>query len=612
MWRLKSQHIKNIYSVEDLKITYDLEEKLILLNGWNMLDKNSNGAGKSSVIDSAILPLFGIVARGTASEKTLQFDKIIRLGTNKCSSAVELWDDVTKTLLEIKWVKQRDKSAVLRLMINGEMARFSTSQKTRAHLEQSLFKFDGRSFTRLHLFRSSNYTQFFALPPGDKAALLEEYITLAPFKTIQKLIKEDVKKLVTKNSDRERTIGEKERFIEDAQKLQVEQLDGVIKELEDKDKDYREHVEKTTEHLRNLIEELKPLEEKESRGKDALSKLHAVNEIRLKLSDDLKRTVQHLEKEITVTEGVKDLKECPTCRSEIKPEKIQEFVKKCEEERAEVVEKIGKVGEVLKDLRNKINTLDGAIENISDKISEVKTGIEKSNTALGFYKKEIEAVKAQVTKLQKDFEKKTEVHHEKIEKEIEDIKASMVKVTEHMAKLDFLIRLTNRGSKFKEHMFKGALKIIQGLMNGYLPHLFQYPCQVKLYPETKRGVADIICELHDGRSYHGLSGGEQRVIDIAGTLAFIELTMRTERTNFGLVFVDEPFTNMSRQLCERATSLFLNFAKEFSIQFFFVSHQAAVWENRHLFDKVLTMIKGLDEITKIGEMPEEAYKGDKP
>lgn len=568
--QFKTLAIKNFMSIGDAEIEFD-NGHLVLIEGRNLDEGGSNGAGKSSIWDAISFALFGQTVRGLKGDEVIN-----RVADKDCT--VRLVFELKGKIYSV--VRIRGKVSGLVVFKGDEKIELGTQAQTQEWLLSDL----GIDF---ELFRCT--------------VLFAQEETFNFVNATNKQQKEILSKIMRLNYD-DYLAKAKEKYAEAEEELSS--IDTKLSVL-------RSHLVEDTEALfaneivEWQLEQKKFLEEINDRIKELKPKVSVPDEARMeqiqsamtKMDSNIKKVdsilAQMNAKILSKGEEVSRLKrvmansECPTCGSSVDIEDFSKSLDKVYGEinilRASKKEKEA----LLKKMQDKKITLNEMWATTKSEIAIAK----QNDHALRSAMQKKEELKTRVNPWLKKKEEAIEKQAQ-IREKIADLSSKSESIKETLPYYEFWTRafgdagiksfvfdlicatLTNRANNYLNKMTGGAVTI-------------SFDTQVKLKSGELRDKFDCVV-MKDGQRvpYISYSGGEKRRVSLAVDMALSDLMSDYYGSKFNVVVFDEQTNYLDRAGRESFMGLLRDVAKDKTV--FVVDHDA---EFKAMFDEVLTVEK---------------------
>lgn len=554
MWKPKFIRFKNLLSHTDT--TYEFHNGVMtMFLGENSDDSgsNSNGAGKSTVIEAITLAITGDVYRGVGKEDYIKYE------TKSTMVDFELRNDVLNQTLNIKrTVFTSSKSAKIEVFINGEFPP-DIPTATNGGLDvrfANKFIFDTigitkEDFLNYYVIGQGNHNSFFTANDTKQKEIISRF---SNFTAIDNLLDE----LSLKDKELQRDV--------DDEVIEIAACDSLIEYLQDEIETVKSEfsqnktdninskktaIKDNNDRISKIRNKIAENEEKLLKKQSELSavKLKNVDDILEKISQknteisQVKRDIRESERlQSSLDSKTENAVECPACSHKFIPdddiefasigenlEAISELIKYQEQQKKQLESDVSNLNSSIllaKEQKSKKNSLNNEITSYTEIISEQNDNL---NTYLNKQKilnqelldinklsleNEIQVIK---TKLNVQEEKRVK-HLENISK-IQDIQTNIQFHSFHFGKKGFKTYLANK-----------SIRSIQDMCNFYLQK-FETNLQVQISGFTVLKSGEVrdkieISVLKNGISkglFNKYSGGEKSRIDVAGIISINKL-----------------------------------------------------------------------------------------
>jgi DNA repair exonuclease SbcCD ATPase subunit len=551
---------KNFLSIGEEPIEYDITKGLNIIFGTNN-DKSqrSNGSGKSTSVESIYFAIFGKTMR-----KLNQGD-IVNKDTKKNTEVVLDFSKADKDYRIIRTLKPSSATLLCK----------NTSDEREFDLEKDNITRDSIENTQKDIVNiigasedivknsvimgigTNHTTPFLEKTKMDKRKHIEGIFDMGIFADMLKDARKDynsniseLTKLESETSEKERnytTYVEQSSKFEESKRIRIEQivdkLKGIVgkyNELNsqvidcgnlydtiDKKKDIiKEFEDKISNLTLQLREKVEP---KRQNYRDKLSD----NNVNIKY---LKKSIDDMFKE----------GECPTCKREMS-EHDKEHVKQHIEEIETKISVLEKSNDDTQECINKVNAAEHQvltkISEIEDECSKVKdevTSIEKTIREQTVITDKLKDIKVQIDDHKTNIEtikgEKNTLGEivERVDKEIKSNKEEIDKVKTNVEVLD-KIKFILSDNGVKSYMINKMMGVFNTQINHYLERL-DANCVVTF---DEYFEVSIINDRRKKYSYHNLSNGERRNVDISVLLAFMDLQKLQGKFDCNLMVFDE-------------------------------------------------------------------------
>ena len=479
-----------------------------------------NGAGKSTVLDALCFALFGKPFRTISKSQLINtvnaMETVVEIEFSIASRNYKVVRSIKPNKFEI-W--QND------IMINQE----ANNRDYQKILEQQILKLNYRSFTQVVILGSSTFVPFMQLKARFRREVVEDLLDIKIFSTMNLLLKQRLKDLVTELQEVEynyKLCGEKITM----QSTHIENIknnaDLIIKEKQSNYENNSVELDKKVNNKKSLEENQKGLFTSVEDQINIESK-----DVKLK---DLRSTLTEKQKEKDrMIKFLSENEDCPACEQHIDKEFKSQMISAKETEKKEIVDGLTKMEEELDKTKVRLNEISKVTNEIQDnsiQIASLNTSIqelEKYQVKLSEEIKELE--KSTIDNSDEEQLKILQEEFEGIEKNRKDLKEE--KVYKEASKA----MLQDTGIKTK--IIKQYLPVMNQLINKYLASM-EFYVNFSLdenFDET------IKSRFRDNFNYASFSEGEKMRIDLALLFTWRAIAKMKNSTNTNLLILDEIF-----------------------------------------------------------------------
>ena len=590
---------KNFQSWSDL--VFEVQNGVTLIDGFNEDDQTSEGSGKSSILNAISWCIYGKIP------KDAKVDDVIKHGESKCIVALEMSNgDVI--------YRSRKPNDLLIKKSDGFVIKGKDAKETQELIEEYV----GSTFETFcqSVYFAQNYDKkFLSSNQEEKGKILSGIQNLSIFdkarNEVMSLLKIENSKLLKVSTDLDKEINNKlnieskinmlNRFIEDKQRLHLNDLNALKLKLQLS----KDNLEKAKKLIDPLNEKLCKLQQEIGGDSTSVSDLETqILSKKLKQSEvasELKQIGQYnntissytlegnkLAEKYTRLKLKKDKLEefinnpskiCPSCGSEVKNLDLSHSLKEMEEldaemnyvlsrmtELAEFLDKNPKKSEedlnkIVNSLTLEINSLNSSVRLIKSKDSELtsiknsiltsklnvdhaeKRIIEDTQAIENFKSLDISKEMQELKTLEFEFSSKLNT--------LESLNKAKKEVELHISKLE---NLKDGFKEIKSFVFNNALNELNHKVNEYLNSLFEINAKLKFTTEDQKIETTII--LNDRETSLGLlSGGQNRRFNLAVDLAISDIVSSRNNSILNILILDEYFRDLSEQSMEKCLNL---------------------------------------------------------
>ena len=479
-----------------------------------------NGAGKSTVLDALCFALFGKPFRTISKSQLVNtvnaMETVVEIEFSIASRKYKVIRSIKPNKFEI-W--QND------VMLNQE----ANNRDYQKILEQQILKLNYRSFTQVVILGSSTFIPFMQLKARFRREVVEDLLDIKIFSTMNMLLKQRLKDLVTELQEVEynyKLSGEKitmqESYIEN-----IKNNAGVI--IESKQNDYHSNSIMLDEKVNNK----KTLEENQKLLFQSVTDQINVESKDTKLKDIRSTLIEKKKEKDRMIKFLSENEDCPACEQHIDKDFKDKMIDIKKDESNNVLDGLTKMDYELDKIQNRLSEISGVTSNIQDnsiKIAQLNTSIQELEKYQVNLSNEItELEKSTINNSDEEKLKVLKTEFDGIEKNRKDLKEE--KVYKEASKA----MLQDTGIKTK--IIKQYLPIMNQLINKYLASM-EFYVNFSLdenFDET------IKSRFRDDFTYASFSEGEKMRIDLALLFTWRAIAKMKNSTNTNLLVLDEIF-----------------------------------------------------------------------
>ena len=479
-----------------------------------------NGAGKSTVLDALCFALFGKPFRTISKSQLVNtvnaMETVVEIEFSIASRNYKVVRSIKPNKFEI-W--QND------IMINQE----ANSRDYQKILEQQILKLNYRSFTQVVILGSSTFVPFMQLKARFRREVVEDLLDIKIFSTMNLLLKQRLKDLVTELQEVEYN----HKLCSEKISMQSTHIENIKNNADLIIKEKQSNYESNSIELDKKVNNKKLLEENQKGLFTSVEDQIKIESKDVKLKD-LRSTLTEKQKEKDrMIKFLSENEDCPACEQHIDKEFKSQMISAKETEKKEIVDGLTKMEEELDKTKVRLNE----ISKVTNEIQDNSIQIASLNTSI----QELEKYQVKLSEEIKDLEKSTidnsdeeqlkilQEEFEGIEKNRKDLKEE--KVYKEASKA----MLQDTGIKTK--IIKQYLPIMNQLINKYLASMEFYVNFTldENFDET------IKSRFRDNFNYASFSEGEKMRIDLALLFTWRAIAKMKNSTNTNLLILDEIF-----------------------------------------------------------------------
>tara|TARA_Y100001963_G_scaffold128242_1_gene182334 strand:+ start:3068 stop:4777 length:1710 start_codon:yes stop_codon:yes gene_type:complete len=481
----------------------------------------TNGAGKSTVLDSLTFALFNKPFRKINKGQLVN-------ATNERECVVEIDFKINNKQYK---VRRGIKPNIFDIEVDGVPLHKESDDRTmQRSLEQNILKLNYKSFTQIVILGSSTFVPFMQLSGNNRREVIEDLLDIRIFSAMNNLIKDQirdkrnqVKSLDLKKDNLKDKMVMQKNFIKELEELSKES----IKEKDDKIKVLTVEVDTHIEHNQFKESNIKDLIKEQEEVTGATQKLKKLNNLKGKLSNKVS-TITKEHKFFT------DNTVCPTCTQAIE----EEFR----------VNRIADVQNKAKELQSGYKELEEAIQKeedrerhfltLSKEITKLNNDVSQNNTRISLNQRQIRSLEEEVQTIAEQL-KDRNTEHEKLAEFKTNLQTTTVDLADKKEEIiyyDYSYSIL-KDDGVKTKIIKRYLPFINQQVNKYLQKMDFY-INFKLDEEFNESIESPI---HEDFSYSSFSEGEKMRIDLALLFTWREVARVKNSVNTNLLIMDEVF-----------------------------------------------------------------------
>ena len=524
----------------------------------------SNGAGKSTMMDALCFALFNKPFRKINKPQLVN-------SINERECVVEVEFSIGSTQYK---VVRGIKPNVFEIHRNGNLIdQDAANRDYQKYLEQSILKFNFKSFTQVVILGSSTFVPFMQLPAAHRREVIEDLLDIQVFSRMNMLLKDRVKEIKGEISECEHSVALAQNRYDMQSKnvhrlsalhsknqedilLRKEQWSNAITECET-------GIEKTQQEIDNVADLLA----KSASNKDSYHRMR-----------DLVSSVKHkIQDNLSMIQFFTDNGTCPTCTQEIATDLKYSQIKTLKDKDENFYKKLDEMQPALKKIEERVNS---DVENA--KLYEtLKTELKNLKTNKRSAQARLQDLQPNQDDASLKCEEKTLVKYK------EDLDAKLeecAKVNANHADYTVVSKLLKDGG-IKTRIIQKFVPIINQRINKYLQEM-DFFVNFTLDEEFNEVIKS---RFRDEFSYASFSEGEKQKIDLALLFTWRDVARLKNSTSTNLLILDEVFDS---SLDSTATEELLKILKGLgtNTNLYIISHKGEL-----LLDKFETTIEFVKE-----------------
>ena len=512
----------------------------------------ANGAGKSTMLDALCFVLFN-----------KPFRKISKLqlvnSINERDTVVEIEFSIGS--INYKIIRGA-KPNVFEIYRNGTLLdQEAASKDTQKYLEQSILKFNYKSFTQVVILGSSTFVPFMQLNAPVRREVIEDLLDIQIFSRMNNLLKDRLKdaREIIKNCEHELKLASQ----------QVEMQERSITTLERLSSEHKGKMEARMEEIHTEVgasqDEITELTKKIDRMQDIQAKYDEMKEMRVKITHNLEK-------------ADKDLKfywendNCPTCNQVLMDK--TELIDGAQGRQKRFLEGLNVITDSLNRGNKQIKELQGHAQ-----------GINKANARIGALQSELKKLMTEVNQEAPDID----IERDQLDKYQSLLSATESDCAEENKNYDnlSLVGTLLKDSGIKSKIISKFIPIINQKINKYLQSM-DFFVNFTLDDEFNEVIKS---RFRDEFSYASFSEGEKQKIDLALLFTWREIAKLKNSAATNLLILDEVFDS---SLDDSSTDELLKILRGLgeNVNLFVISHKGELLLDK--FEKTLKFEKAND------------------
>ena len=496
--------------------------KIILNRSSSTLIVGQNGAGKSTLLDALSFGLFG------KAHRNINKNQLINSVNNK------------NTLVEINFKADKTHYKIIRgirpnifevwqngIMINQD----STSRDYQKLLEQTILKFNHKSFHQIIVLGSSSFIPFMQLPSHQRREIIEDLLDITIFSVMREGIKESLDKLREELKDNDYQY----QLIKEKIKLKHDYISEVAVINDDIIKNKRTEQDTITDAIFEIQKENNTLKQLLDANKDRLEtelqELNKQKNIIMKQGASINAEINQVVKEAKFYENNDN---CPTCHQDLDLELKETHITKAQTKAKSLSANMTEV--TIQEKSNSSNALKISTE--LNKLYDNQNKINSNNSVVNNQHRQIEIIEKQINDL---LNKDPDISKSKLEldelegyrTEIEKLRYTMLENRLYNEAIYELLKDTG----IKTKIIKQYLPVINKLINNYLQVMdffISFNLDETFSENIKSRHRDIF-------NYDSFSEGEKARIDLSLLFTWRQIAKMKNSISCNLLILDETF-----------------------------------------------------------------------
>lgn len=634
--QFKELTLRNFLVFGDETQTIQLDKQgLVLIDGDNE-DANSfqsNGSGKSSLLNAITYALYGNLPNGVGGDDVIN-NKVKK---NMCVTLTFVIDGNTYQVQRYR--KDKTNKNKVFLYRNEENITQASVKKTNDYLQQ-LLGIAEETFLNSILFGMGGKFKFTQATDAEKKKLLEDIANISIFKRAQVVAKADLKELQDQHSALELTKANIARTL-DNYKVQVESNQKALAFYNEQLETLKQRLATASQKYQNVLQQYQNddwqtvLPDIQAKKQQLDTKIKELAGKRTQAQDTaayklqgVKHELANVQKQLNdakqaATDAYQQLKElsestqpvCPFCKQPLDSEHLLQEVERCKQNYKDAAVQITQLEGQIDQYQAQVNQLLPQVKQEQEESNNFEALLQQQQEYNQSLQQEAQAKQnvqlaqqdynlaktaadnppkqPDLYQLSKDEVNETKQEYDKVEKELAELQTKIQQLS------DTVEIYSDRG--VVSQVLDLVMPFINQQANYYLSQLTDNSIVIDINPQTKSKNGNIsekldinITNLNGGDEYELNSTGEKKRIDLAISLALQDYVMSKEATQTNLIGYDEIFDGLDGIGTQRVMGLLKDRVKNVA-SVFVISHNTELQE---LFEHSIkvTKIKGVSTI----------------
>lgn len=611
----------NFLAFKEIKLDLD-NRGLVLIEGKNLSSNKfeSNGAGKTTIIDIIVYVLYDTTTKG------LKADEVVNRYEKKNTCAILEGRKGEDTYRIERYRKHSKHSNKVRLLINGEDHTASSVKETNKKIEQ-LIGLDYTTFTNSIMFSQTNQVgRFSTATDKEKKVILENLVNLTVYGTAQDIAKKRVK---DKDAELEKKKHEEEKLqwelsqVDNLEQQDRDRYESTKRAIEQEELNFEQtkeamnnHIQDNQHNVTNWINEVEKLKEQQDQLTSASENPYAaeVNSLTQSLNENRAEQQKLTYQQNDIVDKFKKLQlntHCPVCGNELDTahrEKEQDALK----------ERLKQVLLQLNPLKSQLEQIqaqyDAAFANYSEvkrqqdsivavhreftnKINQTNGLLQQYHNTLESYKNKLSGITSTLNRL-KSFPEPTsrDVDRLAIKDKIKAHRESVLALQQEKNILEDTVKIFSN-SGVKSHVLDLVTPFLNERANKYLGALAGSDMELIFSTQTKKKDGEMsekfdvqLINAVGGDGYKSNSDGERKRADLAIAHALQDYVITRGESPVNFLLYDEILDGLDEVGVENVIQLLKEKQKTIGTVLV-ITHSSTL---KSLFEKVITVTKNKD------------------
>ena len=511
-----------------------------------------NGAGKSTMLDALCFVLFNKPFRKISKSQLIN-------SINERETAVEIEFRIGGTNYHvIRGIKPN----VFEIHRNGKLLDQDAAQKdTQKYLEQSILKFNFKSFTQVVILGSSTFVPFMQLGASVRREVIEDLLDIQIFSRMNNILKDRLKDARDTLKDCDHQVAMAERNVQSQQKT-ISNMELLSEKHKDKMKKRIGEIDARMEENHDEVDELT---KKISRMEDIQKEYDEMRDMRVKIQGNLDKADRDLK-------FYWENDECPTCNQVVADKTA--MIEGAQGRQKRFIEGLNIITDSLNRGNKQIKELRGYADKINANNHEFRSLQNEMNQLLKDVNSETPNIDAEkeILKRYEDENLAISNHCAEVRKDNDNLK---------------VVGTLLKDSGIKSKIISKFVPIINKSINKYLQRMDTF-FNFTLDDEFNEVIKS---RYRDDFSYASFSEGEKQKIDLSLLFTWRDIATLKNSAATNLLILDEVFDS---SLDDQATDELLKILRGLgdNVNLFVISHKGELLLDK--FEKTLRFSKTND------------------
>jgi len=512
----------------------------------------ANGAGKSTMLDALCFVLFNKPFRKISKSQLVN-------SINERETVVEIEFRIGGTNYHvIRGIKPN----VFEIHRNGNLLDQEAAQKdTQKYLEQSILKFNFKSFTQVVILGSSTFVPFMQLNAPVRREVIEDLLDIQVFSRMNNILKDRMKDARETLKDCEHNLAMSERSLTLQQKT-ITNMEKMSTSHKDK---MQKRIGEIDARMEENHDEIDEFTVKISRMQDIQTEYDEMRDMRVKIQSNLDKAERDLK-------FYWENDECPTCNQVVADKTA--MIEGAQGRQKRFIEGLNIITDSLNRGNKQIKELKGYADKINANNHEYKALQKEMNQLLSDVNAETPNIDAEKELLKQYEDKHSAISHEcaEVNKDHDNLK---------------VVGTLLRDSGIKSKIIGKFVPIINKSINKYLQKMDTF-FNFTLDDEFNEVIKS---RYRDDFSYASFSEGEKQKIDLSLLFTWRDIAKLKNSAATNLLILDEVFDS---SLDDQATDELLKILRGLgdNVNLFVISHKGELLLDK--FEKTLRFTKAND------------------